>query len=267
MSIVTRTQWTRQPQVPVQVLPEFAPIAVYSGGLFWNGVNPVSSHAVTSTITTEVSNVGVGTKMGSTSAALRTSGISYNHNGADPFTIEVLCSMTSTAFLHGVVQFGNANNGQTRSLLGDTGTGANVYFGGYSQDSGPTPSIAWDLDGKPHHYIMSCTSGAGGAMRWFKDGVLKGTSTSATLNNVTTTNFGIGDSFWGTIATLKVYKAALYRRCFTDAECVALGKNPWQIFAPLSRRIWAGEVAAPGTFQPAWAANANQFIGGGLYAA
>jgi hypothetical protein len=250
MAVILPSQWTSQPQVPVDVLPHFAPIAVYSGNRFWAGTKQVSSRSVTSTITTEYSKVGVGTGMGSTSARLATSGITYTHKGVEPFTIEVLCSLTTTAFLHGTVEFGNASNGLTRNLLGDTGTGVNMYFGGYSQDSGPTPSIPWDLDGQPHHYIVSCTSGVGGAMRWFKDGVFKGTSTCATLSDVSTTNFGIGDAFWGTTATLKVYKAALYRRCFTDVECASLGRNPWQIFAPLQRRIWVSLSSAPDILWP-----------------
>ena len=49
----------------------------------------------------------------------------------------------------------------------------------------------------------------------------------------------------------------------TPKNLEQLSQNPWQIFAPQTRRIWAPSAGAPSGFQAAWARNRSYVIGAG----
>lgn len=66
--------------------------------------------------------------------------------------------------------------------------------------------------------------------------------------------------FWSGVILL----TAWWNRALTDSEARSVLLNPWQLFAPLPRRLWVGAAAAPGGFQAAWAVNANSYHSQGV---
>lgn len=68
------------------------------------------------------------------------------------------------------------------------------------------------------------------------------------------------DFFTGGVAL-----SLVWGRGITDAEYQSVVKNPWQVFAPLLRRIWVGVSAGGGgTFLPQFANQSGKFIGVGI---
>jgi len=91
------------------------------------------------------------------------------------------------------------------------------------------------------------------APRFFVNGAFEnGTARSGTLTGTpadpTDVDVGIGNySAAGGKFLGNIYLVASWRRQLADVEFLSLYQNPWQLFAPLPRRIWAPAAAAGGT--------------------
>jgi hypothetical protein len=60
------------------------------------------------------------------------------------------------------------------------------------------------------------------------------------------------------------YLVALWSRSLSNAECLALNANPWQLFDPLNRPVFAPSVAAAGGWLGAWGSRPTRNIGTGV---
>jgi hypothetical protein len=60
--------------------------------------------------------------------------------------------------------------------------------------------------------------------------------------------------------------ALVYNVVLSLEQYRALYDNPWQLFAPLPRRIWAPAAGGAAAFKPAWASGATTIVGGGINA-
>ena len=68
---------------------------------------------------------------------------------------------------------------------------------------------------------------------------------------------GTGDFAWDTFCLLY----AVWNRQLSDAEHASVSANPWQLFAPLSRRVWVPETAGGGSVASAAGVGAASGVG------
>ena len=113
-------------------------------------------------------------------------------------------------------------------------------------------------------------SGNGGTGKYFVNGLSVGSIAVGTMNAATSsTRIGAG---WNGAnvgllgANSYVGNILIVPRAFTDAEMAQDYVNPWRVYTPQPRRLWVPTVTS-GTFNPAWAVNSTQILGGGMYAA
>lgn len=130
--------------------------------------------------------------------------------------------------------------------------------------AGGTWSWAHPGDGGMHAMLVTWDGGSPATVKVWIDGrpVAVTVNTAAAVAATGTTAWYVGNrqtrdrSFDGVIASNRVWLRQL-----SDGESQAISENPWQIFAPLERRIWVPAAGGGTSFKPTWAANANTLIG------
>lgn len=142
---------------------------------------------------------------------------------------------------------------------------AGVLTFGDSSFSSSLISVTGAIDGSPHVFI----GGRQGTLYWLDvDGINRSASTlsqramyTAGLSVIFSSGIN-GYTNW-----TRSHRHALqagWNRSLTASERIAVGVNPWQIFAPRRIIIPAGTAAAPTTFIPSWARQNSRVIGGGV---
>lgn len=134
---------------------------------------------------------------------------------------------------------------------------AGTYAGSTSQSYGFSPTVAnfrflyvgagntlsvvtgAATDLAPHVHLLTV---AGTSETMFMDGrrITNVTGPGAITAHVAADFIIEGDNAGGSSTTESVFLCAVWNRCLQDAEGTRISANPWQIFAPLPRRVWMG---------------------------
>jgi hypothetical protein len=120
-------------------------------------------------------------------------------------------------------------------------TAVGVYEG---QERSITSSTT---DGRPHLFVF--TQKAGSVEIWKDQTRLHTADGTPTANTGIASKVVLGrDSGNGSITGIKIYLAGLYQGAFPDALIGQIARNPWQLFAPLPRRIWVPSSAGAAAY-------------------
>jgi len=248
--LLTPTQWTRQPQVPVPLdmgrswssaLTEVA----YPANR--NALRGVTSYAMAALPNPK----GMGWRPTTT-----TSG------GA------VLTDITRTAERTYLMVGDFPASSATQQFFLDTNTGTRdiiVYTPGSNFQlfvEGSTTLSAASLFTPSGNTVIYRIKN--GTQNLFSNGVLLGTGISA--STASQKKLTLGSRFTSTLGLFEgaINFFASFSYFMPDGDVAALSANPWQIFAPLQRRIWTGVAAAPATFNAGWARQRSHVIGAGV---
>lgn len=119
----------------------------------------------------------------------------------------------------------------------------------------PTPSVV--VGTYDRQALRLFVNGIGSATPVSKTEAIGYASTSLGVHLLTTgkTAFQTGRNFGG-----QTYMLAVWRRALSPAEVEQIGRNPWQIFAPRTARIYSFPSGAP-VFKAAWAKGSNVILG------
>jgi hypothetical protein len=160
-------------------------------------------------------------------------------SGNNPRTVFALFNLDSSTY-NGVIQTGVQSSGTDFSIVNGAGAGAandirfnlwgiasiDVPFGTYRQGSVVAAAITYD----------------GSTVRTSVNGTAYGTYTGAV--NTTAGNVIIGSANAQSACIVPIYLAGSVPRAFNQVQLNQLTTNPWQLFAPRKRRLFA--VAAGG---------------------
>lgn len=239
---------TSQPQHPVG-LDRGNPL---TRGIIACVAPPLGVGTVNSGVTAAVSNPGEVWTFTTGSATQEVSVPTKGYTGGSPFSVLVICKSTAssgTSQSLASINFNGTNVPFYLSLgntvsLGVTGCWIGYYSGGWKT----TPSgTEIRNDGLWHVVAGGVVSGS---QRCFLDGALIGSATGSGTsgNNTNAISFGNykndSTSLGGQIAL-----GIVWDRFLSDAEFIEVSANPWQVFAPLPRRIFAGPAAAAGVYE------------------
>lgn len=252
-TIIHRIPWTRQPQYPAPIdsTRRIATLLSPNGITFQNRAGPAWTQTGTFT--------GPAVSFGRSLFATGTQYLSRTN----PYTSGPLSlGFVLLPFYDNVATIGlwslaaTATSGVPHILVQQNNANLRVLFGG-----------AYNIDfanvftaGKPAYVALSFSTVTQSASCTVTAAV-NGKVTSATATHTAQSNAteyflsGFNLSYSGNVGEHWSAPVNL------SSQVQSLSVNPWQIFAPLSRRIWAPS-AAPGGFQAAWARNANSVIQG-----
>lgn len=122
-----------------------------------------------------------------------------------------------------------------------------------------------------HHYVFlfDRTTGAAQGSSVYVDDAAQSVAASGAMSDVTD-QFGNNSLYIFSRASTSLFGAGKMQNLvirggylMTAAEARQEYRFPWQLFAPLPRRIWAPR-AAGAPFRPAWAIGSNAVIGAGV---
>lgn len=94
--------------------------------------------------------------------------------------------------------------------------------------------------------------------------ISSGTSTTD-ISGISFQDFG-SPIFGGTVSGRRrpLLMGGLSSGAISDSDVAAFVKNPWQLFAPITRRIWVPQSGAAPSFLGAWARGSTTIVGSGL---
>lgn len=283
-ALVLPTQWTRQPQVPVGV-NWGNPILQAMGANFLVlpsvGVNSFIGSSNPSSITGSIiknpaslSMVGSGVPIGYTPDA--NGGIYYNNR---PAASAAGNTMAFVFIRRGIVGAGSDNY----SMLGVTSNANNdgmILHTGFRSAGSPVCGLTYGVNlfdsvavaqDTPYFVIAAATPGTSQPIYLKVKNLQTGQIVKDNVGTATNTASGASTwTFMGNPFNLKGYPGDCFlgvmgSQYLPPTLANVWLQNPWQIFAPLQRRIWVGSAAAGGTFKPYWAVNSNQILGTGTY--
>lgn len=254
--IILQNQWTRQPQYPARPSQLWKPEGLWNFATQNNAVSG-SLNTITSAAIQSVGSLGIGVKVSGTASLNRhiLNGPSSINIGADNFTVAIAFRLDSTA---GYSALSRWNTGGS--------AGSNVFLlGGSSGFTASTVSFMVEVGTASYEANVSGSWVSGET--YFLFGRRKGTSiyvdryalstgalvsgfrTDAgitSINEVSARSLKLGelDASASLNADVTGFVAATFRRCLTDAEVRILIGNPWQIFVPPKRILFAPPAAA-----------------------
>lgn len=260
MALTVKNPWTRQPQVSVGVdwgnslARGLALVHTQSLGY----VNLADGRALTPVGSPQIIATVQGVAISTTRAAASgvTVGTDAKYNPPEITLLSVATQTSITAATSGIL-LSRDDNTLGRAFVLDIH--ANSAWGvRYYVNGGGTPGTNELREGVTatagRRYVAAVTHAASVA-KLFVDGKLVNSSSSFATKNSATGNTQISrrtfaantDSLTGTQAL-----SLLWSRALSDAEIKSISANPWQIFAPLQRRIWVpGDtvvtIARPGS--------------------
>ncbi len=259
MSIIQRVPWNVQPQIEVGINygnPLTAGLTSVVKGRGSPLRNQISNSVLGSTGTVSTGAIGprglagnAATESGNSSWQDGLSGTLLSTTGATVLAIVKKTDSTnrqSSLFYHGDATAGTPGNFFNLHFPWSDGS---VYadFGGISGSnriSYAGQSFGTDL-------VVIFAAGAGGS-RILVNGVVKASQTSALTrtdgNTTTQWNQYVPASSGFRSDRINLTLGCVWKRELNLAECLTLSNNPWQIFAPLSRRIWAPSAGGGPTY-------------------
>ena len=216
----------------------------------FNGVGGLPTNVARGRRASAVSGATWGVSLGGESLNFSTGADSFSDTvvpaelqlaATDPFTIEVIVYVTATPSLSYYFGIGSDPNsaptGGTRRSLFSFGGAANdhIYFWGENQDL--DSGISWRTDGSKQHVVVT-SDGTGNfdSMFFYRDGFQIGYGqTPATLITCTGEVWAGSHHPSGTNApTMRMTKAALYKRKLTKDEVTWLYQEPYAMVVPLA---------------------------------
>lgn len=238
-----RRPWTRQPQI-------IAP--VNQGNPFTAGLEflwvPVGTGV-------DVARRAISSAINSPELVVKPGGRGPNLNGSNQAVSlgRIFTGSAGTMLLYANFPTGTANSkmffGQSSDAAGNLGIG--IWGTGYSTVGGTT---TFGTQSAGEHILIGGHDAAG--MVAYADGVL--TDSNATASSFTgdaAYAASLGSFFYsgGRIfyANETPYLAAFWNRKLSRSEAEALSDNPWQLFQPLPRRIWAPAAGVAGAISGA----------------
>lgn len=154
---------------------------------------------------------------------------------ADPFSVEVLCSVTAVPSLAGFygTRFISGDQGYARSLIAfGGGSNRNIYFWGQGSDL--ASGVDWRTDGSVQHVFVTRD---GSTMRFYRDGVqIASGATPGLIDSYTTNCLGDTGFGWSSSPTGVIFKGATYAKCLSNGEIAELTDSPF--IQCRQRRIW-----------------------------
>lgn len=155
------------------------------------------------------------------------------------------------------------------SLFWGTNTTASVYF----QMTNIHQPVAFgavvgastnDIRNTTNRSLVFASDGTAAGKRFIADGTaaISGGGSSPVAFAAGNKSFRFGAWVGGATfdCDMDCVVAGYTTRVWSEIEARAFHANPWQLFAPLPRRVFAPSVAAGGGFQAAWARNSNVVI-------
>lgn len=242
------TPWTRQPQGGVGInlghpLAQGLALVSQRSGLIRPG-NTYTPLAATGNVSVAPGIAGVGPTFTSSGANRYSATLTTSIPSTEGFTLEVLCAVTASPNLGGYFAL---NSGSGRGILSfGGGNNRNIYFWGNGADL--ASGVDWRTDGKLQHVFITSAGGSGTSMVFYRDGVQIASGTTPGIVSLTNPTLHVGDfnNGWNATPTGTIFKTAYYRRALSALEVFSLYFNSWQVFAPLTCRIWVGAAAAGG---------------------
>lgn len=244
--IVLTRPWTLQPQIAVQVNwanPLTKGLVFLSYGPWINPIIPVGSVATRTAFSAKASVAGI-------SAAYNGSSVEQTFDksatGSSPAeaTLFALCA-TDVTGTEGTALNQSGVSGTPIFRIG-VSTGTTWRFQ-IRDDGSDISSLAGATitTGKLASVVGVYRSGTG-TKAIYVDGVIGGTTTGSGAA-ITLTKVSLGSRVSSAYFQGVIPVSAIWNRALSESEIRSLYANPWQLFAPLPRTIWA---AAGGTNTP-----------------
>ena len=273
MPLIVKRPWTSQPQVAERVNREnpFADRLIVASSPGRSGYNAVDGRRLIVTTQTAPSPTLRGIALDQSAGANAAYFPVVLPAGSTAYTLLTIAANVSEVRSAFALMIGDGvANGSAQIRLGlntsatgdaDAGRIALVEYGGGIYKAQLATTAATYVDGNLHVY-GAVRNGADVSM-WF-DGA-KVASNSAASGSVTPEQriYVSGSGHASTASVNKQVLALVWLRALSATEMAAVSANPWQLFAPLPRRIWAPR-AAGAPFRPAWAIGSNAVIGAGV---
>lgn len=241
-----RNTWTSQPQQPVGI--DLAnPLT--QGLLYCE--NPAFSNLLRVGAPSKVAGPrGAGVKVLSTTDYLylnKSSGLT----SAAEVTVLVLGNPVSIGNTNAIFSNGNSANATPFFFIGSTASGNPGFRIRDTANVDQTVGTGtWDVT-KPSMYI-GVHSNAKSRFELWIDGSLRDSVTPTSKGAISLDRTAYGNLLRATAgqgaAESNVYLAAVWSRALSEAEIKALTLNPWQLFAPTSRKIWVPASAGGSSF-------------------
>ena len=261
--MLNRRVWTRQPQGVVPADPFWL-----SNGLVALVNGATNADHVSGRLCTIV---GSGTTVNSDGVSPAFAGASYL---STPVT-----GVSGVAHTMIAVQYVSSySSNRIICGLGDSGTSTNVSeiyvstFGFLNYLDIASGSVAQVLGATSvavnTRYVFAVVSRQTTLRETYRNGVFESSinTSLAFPTNLNTFNVGV-ERYNGSLAGYFVGSipiAAVFNRALTAAEIASISANPWQLFAPLSRPVFAPSAAVVGGWKGAWGSKQTRNIGTGV---
>ncbi len=239
--------WLIQPQYPVKPDPSHN---LFSKLAYLRATYPSFGSEQKDDRAFEAGPGGYGIKLNGGTVATSTTESGLPTAASDPFTLELLVSITSLASLAQIFGFGDdpfnsSPGGSKREILGYLGSPLHIYF--YGENADADSGLAWEVTGIPQHVIVTW-SGSGNV--YFYKSTLNGSietanvALSAALTACVNSNvYSGGMHRSGTVEPTAVfYKRAIYKTYLVADQAYDLIKNTWANFQPQSNRIYSSNA-------------------------
>jgi hypothetical protein len=255
-AIIQPQPWTRQPQIPVGInkASPFAKNAqhlyLFSAGINWNAAGIPYTTTALNGPTQQIVNGSRGLAFDGSNDVVYTSGIPYSP--AFTWAGRVIVGTTISTAPYASIASRHTSNG----------VASDWYIYRSSSDSKLHVDIPWvagDVMVSTNTYstgvplsIMLTRSGSAGAWTWrlYVNGVLDKEQASASNPAGTADEYVLSASnkVWNNTANNQYEYAYLANAELPAAAAMQLHVNPWQLFAPLPRRIFVGPSAGGGAY-------------------
>lgn len=259
MALIVKLPWTSQPQVATGV-NWGSPL---TRGLLWAsspGNEQTTSRVQTGTVSVKPAQPGLTYSIDALNSHFNFG--AAGQSGTGSITVLVFARSTVTGRGDFIARWydGTAAGGgsQFTLLSGLTVSKPQFYVANDAGGLGNSGASSIAITTTKFHVVVGSYST--GSCKVYVDGALgaSGAGGSIALNAACTQSLIVGNnSFLDGDLTGSVAMFAVWNRQLSDAEVALVSSSPWQLFAPLPRRIWAPGAAAAGlptltasTFKP-----------------
>lgn len=275
MSLIRPVPWTRQPQAPVRInygnslaqgLVFCAPLSL---GDRLRDLASQQTATATGLSSYAANRNGVYPVFGSSNYA--DFAVPANIDNTSPATIAWSQEPRSTSGYSTVLDI-KVSGASYSFAIYQSATDSSYYFavGMRASTAILFSSVGAVTNNVVDRYVLQCAGGltsqtASQYVLW-RNGVKLTTAATTAFGISATSGFRVGallgsagDPFEGLLGDVSIW-----RRVLTDTEAVAWSGNPWQLLAPVTRRIWVPQSGAAPTFLGAWARGSTTIVGSGM---
>lgn len=245
MSIIQRVPWTVQPQVATLPNAQFAPFILWNAGARQVVAKPQGTIAVLNDLGSDVWDVGA---YGiSRSVAVGSGGISVARATGVPtkFIAVIVYEVKTTPGATRVLLSGKTNFSQSNGFMIYASNANTLGINGGDSSGFPTVTITGAFSAGVSGVLALEFNGT--AVTVFRNGARAGTATLTSAVGATTGGIGIGAYVPGggneACVGIRLFAAGIV----LDGSGAELSRNPWQLFAPQTRRIWVPVSAGGGS--------------------